>query len=82
MASRQQVATKAAKLGGSLVIYEDMGCAYLNAPNGFVFDGYHYISDNFDDGKQSAWDYFWSVMKQMEVCPVDNCECKGEADGS
>lgn len=71
MASRKQVQNKVEKLGGSLVVNYDH--AYLNAPAGFTFDGYHYVSDNFDEGKQSAWDMFWDLLKQLKPCEFDNC---------
>ena len=76
MASKAQVAAKVKRLGGSLIVEDSF--AYLNAPDGFMFDGYHYVSDGFDEGRQSAWDYFWSIMKNMHPCTVENCECAGD----
>ena len=70
MASRKQVAAKAEKLGGKLVVNRYQ--ATLVAPNGKLFDGYHYFNDYFDEGKQVAWDAFWESMKIMKDC---DCGC-------
>lgn len=69
MASRKQVETKAAKLGGKLIVTRDN--ATLISPAGFHWDGYHSQVDYFDDGKQETWDYFWIAVNKQEPC---NCE--------
>lgn len=70
MASRKMVEAKALKLGGKLNVnrYE----AELVSPKGILWDGYHYQIDYFEDGKQSAWDYFWEAMKMAKPC---DCGC-------
>ncbi len=73
MASRKEVAAKAERLGGKLIVtsYE----AQLISPKGKLWDGYHYQNDYFEDGKQCAWDYFWIAMKNQTDC---DCGCGKE----
>lgn len=70
MASRKQVETKAAKLGGKLIVTRDN--ATLISPAGFHWDGYHSQVDYFDDGKQETWDYFWIAVNKQEPCDCES----------
>lgn len=67
MASKQQVAAKAAKLGGKLIIMQDS--AELVSPEGMHWEGYHSQVDYFyNDSKQAVWNAFWLAMKNQEAC--------------
>jgi hypothetical protein len=72
MASKKQVADKAAKLGGQLIVDRWGREATLLAPKGKLFDGLHYSNDYFEEGKQVAWDGFWEAMKTVTDC---DCGC-------
>ena len=75
MASKAQVAAKAAKLGASFQIIDNQG-AHLGAPAGLTFEGYHtsYV-EFYHDGKQAVWDDFWGYLKNLEPCPFEGCTC-------